>query len=94
MCVLIFFFRNGSDFSGSLVTLFYAEVTDAMKVSHGGGLALEGELIDVVELSIEETRNLIFDESANREPCLLLALQWFFFEIYPQMEKMWKKADN
>ncbi|RUS89667.1 hypothetical protein EGW08_002588 [Elysia chlorotica] len=76
--------RNGTDLSGSLVTLFYAEITDSMKVSAGGGLANEGEFIEVVELSIEEARNLIFDETINREPCLLVALQWFFHEVYPK----------
>lgn len=76
--------RNGTEMSGSLVTLFYAEATDAMKVSSGGGLADEGEFIKVIEMSIEESRNLIFDESINREPCLLLAVQWFFNKIYPQ----------
>ena len=82
-----FFFRNDADISGSLVTLYYAEITDAMRVSYGGGQANEGEQIEVVELSIKETRNLILDESINREPCLLVALHWFFHEAYPQMKK-------
>ncbi|GFO35366.1 GDP-mannose-4,6-dehydratase nudk [Plakobranchus ocellatus] len=85
-------FRNGSEISGSLVTLYYAEVTDAMRESAGGGLAQEGELIEVVELSIKEARNLIYDETQNREPCLLVALQWFFHQIYPKMETVSGKS--
>ncbi|CAL1534619.1 unnamed protein product [Lymnaea stagnalis] len=76
-------FRNGSGASAALVTLFYAEVTDEMRVGKGGGLPEEGELIEVIELSVEETRRLILDETVNREPVMLLALQWFFHEIFP-----------
>ncbi|GFR74727.1 uridine diphosphate glucose pyrophosphatase [Elysia marginata] len=78
--------RNGTDIAGSQVTLYYVEVTDAMRVSSGGGLADEGEFIEVVEMSVKETRNLIFDESINREPCLLVALQWFFHNMYSQVK--------
>jgi UDP-sugar diphosphatase len=67
------------------MTLYYAEVTDAMRGGRGGGLVEEGEMIDVVELSVEETRKLIMDESVNRPVGMLFALQWFF------MNK-WQKA--
>ncbi|XP_059164255.1 uridine diphosphate glucose pyrophosphatase NUDT14-like [Physella acuta] len=79
--------RNGSSITGALVTLFYAQVTDEMKVSQGGGLEEEGELIEVVELPVGQALDLIYDESVNREATLLLALQWFFSEIWPVLKK-------
>ena len=60
------------------MTLFYAEVTDAMRVGKGGGLEEEGELIDVVDKTVEEGRLLILDDSVNRPGGMLFALQWFF----------------
>ncbi|XP_076443074.1 uridine diphosphate glucose pyrophosphatase NUDT14-like isoform X1 [Babylonia areolata] len=71
-------FRGGVGSSGSLQTLFYAEVTDAMQVGKGGGLAEEGEMIEVVHMSVEEGQKLIFDETVNRPSGLLFGLMWFF----------------
>nr|KAG5714435.1 hypothetical protein BaRGS_006881 [Batillaria attramentaria] len=59
-------FRNGVGTTGSKQTLFYAEVTDAMRVGKGGGLPEEGELIDVVETSVDRGREIILDETVNR----------------------------
>lgn len=64
------------------MTLFYAEVTDNQKVGPGGGLVEEGELIEVVEFTISQCRDLIFDDTINREPTLLCALYWFFNNIW------------
>ncbi|ODM88018.1 Uridine diphosphate glucose pyrophosphatase [Orchesella cincta] len=63
--------------SGSKQTLFYAECTDQMKISEGGGLAEEGEFIDVVEMSIPQVRNLIQDEQVTRPATLLFGITWF-----------------
>jgi len=41
------------------MTFFYTEVTDQMKVSEGGGLANEGEDIEVVEYTIPQIRDII-----------------------------------
>lgn len=64
--------------SGAQQTLFYAEVTDAMRVGKGGGLEEEGELIDVIDMAVEEGRKLILDDSVSRPVGLMFALQWFF----------------
>lgn len=70
--------RSGVGISGSKQTLFYAEVTDDMKVGPGGGLAQEGELIEVVELPLAQGRILMMDESKTKPVGLMFALMWFF----------------
>ncbi|KAH9524338.1 Nudix hydrolase 14, chloroplastic [Bulinus truncatus] len=79
--------RNGSGITASEVTIYYAEVTDDQKVGRGGGLAEEGELIEVAEVTVDQARDLICDESVNREAGLLFALQWFFDRVWPLKRK-------
>ncbi|CAG5136439.1 unnamed protein product [Candidula unifasciata] len=83
-------FRNGTGTSGAVVNLYYAEVTDAMRVSKGGGLASEGELIEVVEMTVTEARQLIFDEDVNREASSMFALLWFFQNVWPHKQNCLK----
>ncbi|WP_456430890.1 NUDIX domain-containing protein [Nitratifractor sp.] len=64
-------------FSGSRQTLFYVEVDESMHIGPGGGIPGE-EAIEVVELSPEEGRSLLFDEETARTPGLLFALTWWF----------------
>nr|XP_042901552.1 uridine diphosphate glucose pyrophosphatase NUDT14 [Parasteatoda tepidariorum] len=71
-------YKSGVGVSGSTQTLYYAEVTDAMKVSEGGGNRHEGEYIEVVELTLPEAKSLIYDESVPRPATMVLALLWFF----------------
>ncbi|CAG5129512.1 unnamed protein product [Candidula unifasciata] len=73
--------RSGVGTAGGTLHIFYAEVTDEMKVGPGGGNPHEGEMIEVVEMSIEEGRKLILDETVNRVHGLLFALLWFFENI-------------
>ncbi|KAI8788112.1 uridine diphosphate glucose pyrophosphatase isoform X1 [Biomphalaria glabrata] len=75
--------RNSIGLVGSETTVYYAEVTDEQKVSGGGGLAEEGELIEVIEVTVDEARKLIYDEAVNRESGLLVALLWFFNKVWP-----------
>ncbi|XP_025091686.1 uridine diphosphate glucose pyrophosphatase-like isoform X3 [Pomacea canaliculata] len=77
-------FRAGVGTTGSKQILYYADVTDDMRVGTGGGLAEEGELIEVVEMDIEQGRKLIYDETVNRPCGLLFGLQWFFDVIWKQ----------
>ncbi|XP_070181971.1 uridine diphosphate glucose pyrophosphatase NUDT14-like isoform X1 [Littorina saxatilis] len=81
---LITSFRGGVATTGSKQWLFYADVTDAMKVGTGGGLEEEGELIEVVDMTVVEGRQLILDESVNRPVGMLFALQWFFANKWPR----------
>ncbi|BFZ11606.1 hypothetical protein BsWGS_14644 [Bradybaena similaris] len=71
--------RNGVGTAGGTLHIFYAAVTDEMKVAAGGGI--DQEMIEVIEMSIDEGRKLIFDESVNRVHVLLFALYWFFENI-------------
>ncbi|XP_013778963.1 uridine diphosphate glucose pyrophosphatase-like isoform X3 [Limulus polyphemus] len=71
-------FKSGVGVSGSVQTLFYAEVTDGMRQHSGGGNTCEGEEIDVVDLTLSEAKALIFNEDVPRPVTLILALMWFF----------------
>ena len=63
--------------TGGLQTMFYAEVTDEMRVSPGGGNIDEGELIDVVELNIQEIVEMMRQPTVNSPGGFLFAMQWF-----------------
>ena len=62
--------------SGSRQILYYAEVTEAMRVGPGGGVAGE-EQIEVLEYSVEEADELMIDDRIARTPGLLYALCWW-----------------
>lgn len=63
--------------AGSYQTLFYCEVTDNMKISAGGGNAAEGEEIEVINIPLDKSSELFFDQDKPRSTGLLLALMWF-----------------
>ncbi|XP_013402710.1 uridine diphosphate glucose pyrophosphatase-like isoform X2 [Lingula anatina] len=72
-------YRSGVGTSGALQTIFYAEVTNEMRVTEGGGNHHEGELIDVVEVPVKESRRLILDDENVTKPVgLMFALLWFY----------------
>ena len=70
--------RSGVGISGSLQTLFYAEVTDEMQVGDGGGNTHEGEIIELQYLPVDEVREFLFDESKHKPSGLLFAFMWWF----------------
>eukprot|EP00057_Strongylocentrotus_purpuratus_P005664 XP_003731501.1 PREDICTED: uridine diphosphate glucose pyrophosphatase isoform X3 [Strongylocentrotus purpuratus] len=72
-------FRNEVGVNGALMTLFYAEVTDQMKVSSGGGLLDEGEQIEVLELSGKDVMRHMMDENIAKPVAMMFAFTWFFF---------------
>ena len=55
-----------------------------MRVSSGGGVAEEGEMIEVVEIPVTEARSLIMDENVVKPIHLMFALMWFY-------ENKWKQ---
>jgi len=64
--------------SGTQQTMFYAPVSDDMKVNQGGGNAHEGEFIEVVEMKVEHClQNLLHNSSIERSIGLLFSLLWF-----------------
>jgi len=70
-------YRSGIGVSGDKQTLFYTEVTDAMKVSEGGGNVNEGEMIDVVEMTIPEIEKYLTQELVASPGGFLFAVNWF-----------------
>lgn len=69
--------RSGVGTNGSLQTMYYCEVTDDDKISTGGGVG--DEIIDVVELTLDETRAMVTQGANNNcPPSCLLGICWFF----------------
>ena len=68
-------FYTSVGFAGSKQTLYYAEVTEAMKVSEGGGV--DDELIEVIYLPVAEAEALIVDESVVKTPGLMFSFVWW-----------------
>jgi UDP-sugar diphosphatase len=69
--------RNNVGISGSQMTLFYARVTDEMKVGCGGGIRDEGEFIELVEVPVKDSLDLLMDSSIEKPMAVLFALMWF-----------------
>lgn len=58
--------------------MYFAEVTDDMRVHKGGGLAEEGEMIDVVDIPVSEAMDFIMDDKVNKPAGMMFAVLWFF----------------
>ena len=70
-------FLSGVGIGGENMHLFYVEVTDQMRISKGGGLESEGEMIDVVEMSCQEVE-LYLNRSKVKSPMFtIFGLTWF-----------------
>jgi len=68
-------FYTSVGFAGSKQTLYYAEVTEAMKVSEGGGI--DAELIEVIRLDVDDAEAFMYDESVVKTPGLMFAFMWW-----------------
>ena len=68
-------FYTSVGFAGSKQTLYYAEVDESMKISEGGGI--DGELIEVISLPLEEAETFIYDEDIVKTPGLMFAFLWW-----------------
>ncbi len=69
-------FYTSVGFAGSKQSLFYAEVSEDMRVSQGGGV--EEERIEVVYLPIGEAERFLREDSVPKTPGLMYALCWWF----------------
>lgn len=80
-------FRGSTGLSGTLMNLYFTEVTDDQRSSEGGGI--EEESIEVLELDIEEAKKAIYcrDEDApySRPPAMLFGTCWFLQEYLPKL---------
>lgn len=68
-------YRSGVGTFGSLQTMYYCEVTDDMKVDSGGGV--DDEIIEIVEMSIPETKKYITGDQILSPPSFLYGIYWF-----------------
>ncbi|RZF36393.1 hypothetical protein LSTR_LSTR002989 [Laodelphax striatellus] len=69
--------RQGA-LNGNFQTMYYTEVTDSMKTGKGGGNESEGELIEVVELTLDEAQKCLKSDDLRSGPSFLFGLMWFF----------------
>lgn len=88
---LVYKSYSGIGASGTVMSLFYVEVTEEMRVSGGGGLVEEGEMIQVVEKSIDEIKKYIQydsnepDKVIQSPPAFFAAVQWFLLNKAPAL---------
>ena len=61
--------------------MFYAQVTDEMRVSKGGGSAAEGELIDVIEIPAADCLKFAMDSNNNSPVGMKFAMFWFHYNV-------------
>ncbi|XP_074593752.1 uridine diphosphate glucose pyrophosphatase NUDT14-like [Brevipalpus obovatus] len=81
--------RSGIGVQAAVHSIFFATVCDKQKTSRGGGI--DDERIEVIELSIEESRKLLWakeEEAINARPAsMLCGIAWFMYEKYPSIKK-------
>lgn len=75
--------RSGVGLTGSSQTMFYAEVTDAQRGGPGGGLAEEGELIEVVHLPLDGAQAFVDDPDVPKTLGVIFGISWFFSHVAP-----------
>ena len=82
-------FRGSTGLSGTLMNLYFTEVTDEQRTARGGGV--DDEAIEVLELDIEEARKVIYchdgDAPYSRPPAMLFGTSWFLNEYLPTISK-------
>jgi len=62
--------------SGSRQHLYYVEVDESCRLNSGGGVEGE-EMIEVVEIPVESSDDLIYSEEIATTPGLMFAFEWF-----------------
>ncbi|XP_037066805.1 uridine diphosphate glucose pyrophosphatase NUDT14 isoform X2 [Peromyscus leucopus] len=78
-------YMSGVGLTGSRQTMFYAEVTDAQRSGPGGGLAQEGELIEVVHLNLDEAQAFADNPNIPKTLGVIFAISWFFSHVVPHL---------
>ncbi|XP_040598292.1 uridine diphosphate glucose pyrophosphatase NUDT14 isoform X3 [Mesocricetus auratus] len=78
-------YMSGVGLTGSRQTMFYTEVTDAQRGGPGGGLAEEGELIEVVHLSLDDAQAFADNPNIPKTLGVIFAISWFFSQVAPHL---------
>ncbi|XP_045058023.1 uridine diphosphate glucose pyrophosphatase NUDT14 isoform X3 [Desmodus rotundus] len=76
-------YKSGVGLTGSSQTMFYAEVTDAQRGGSGGGLAEEGELIEVVHLPLAGAQAFSDNPDVPKTLGVIFGISWFFSCVAP-----------
>ncbi|XP_020937211.1 uridine diphosphate glucose pyrophosphatase isoform X4 [Sus scrofa] len=74
---------SGVGLTGSSQTMFYAAVTDAQRGGPGGGLAEEGELIEVVHLPLDGAQAFADDPDVPKTLGVIFGISWFLSCVAP-----------
>ena len=69
-------FYTSVGFAGSKQHLYFADVTETMRINAGGGVVGE-EMIEVVEIPLNKAKEIMYDETIPKTPGLLYAFNWF-----------------
>jgi UDP-sugar diphosphatase len=69
------FFTNVG-ISGATQYLYYATISEDLKINEGGGI--NDEQIEVIYLPKNKAKEFIFDETKAKTPGLMFAFYWFF----------------
>ncbi|CAI4225049.1 unnamed protein product [Auanema sp. JU1783] len=77
-----------ADESGSIQSLYYAEIDETMKISGGGGNEEEGEVITNVFLTEEEAHQYVKNQDSHGPPGVFFSFLWWF-----QNEKIYQKKE-
>ncbi|XP_077798266.1 uridine diphosphate glucose pyrophosphatase NUDT14 isoform X1 [Macaca mulatta] len=77
---------SGVGLTGSRQTMFYTEVTDAQRSGPGGGLAEEGELIEVVHLPLEGAQAFADDPDIPKTLGVIFGVSWFLSQVAPNLD--------
>lgn len=78
-------FRSGVGTTGSLQTMYYCEVTDADKIPGSGG-GVGDEIIEVVELTLEQAREILKQGTKHTSPPgFLFGILWFLTNRAPKL---------
>lgn len=68
--------------------MYYCEITEADKDPNSGG-GVDGEIIEIVEYSIDEVRDIIKQGSKlNSAPSFLFGILWFLSNKAPKCTKV------
>ena len=63
-------------FGASRQYIFFAEISDDMRINDGGGI--DGEQIFPVYIPLKDVRNFMYDEEKPKASGMLFAFMWFF----------------
>ncbi|XP_015977004.1 uridine diphosphate glucose pyrophosphatase NUDT14 isoform X3 [Rousettus aegyptiacus] len=76
-------YKSGVGLTGSSQTMFYAEVTDGHRAGPGGGLAEEGELIEVVHLPLDGAQAFADNPDVPKTLGVIFGISWFLSCVAP-----------